>query len=54
MSEKIDSKAWTGDFPNRQNAPFTVRNGRKMAKVVLIAVFVTVFVCGLLVAGGLI
>lgn len=54
MSEKFDSTAWTGDYPSRQNAPFTVANGQKVAKIVILAVGAALIVSGLLIAGGLI
>ncbi len=54
MSDKFDSTSWTGDYPNRHNAPFTVRNGQKVARMVLFIVGVVLVVSGLLVAGGLI
>ncbi len=52
MGDKIDNKSWSGDFPNRENAPFTVKNGGELAKVILIAMLAVLVVGGLLIVGG--
>jgi hypothetical protein len=54
MDDETNSKAWTGDYPNHARAPFTVRNGKQVLKVVLIIVVFAFFVAGLLASGVLI